>query len=225
MAGPAFGFRRQDLPGHHRGEVIHRSLSPNGRGLIHSIGRNKPFPFNPWIERRIFPGAYPPSLSEMTNIWEPQSFSVLDVENIRLHSALTLRHWHQRFEWSAEKIAEMFDESFVRAWRLYLASSIVAFETGWLQLFQVAFARPNVNDLPWSRAHLYQPPHEPGNGEHDGRIEATRLRRVRRAVWTRHWLPVVLWGLGPARALLWSLALFSRHDFAGASKIVSTGNV
>ncbi len=73
------------------GRVAQRSLGPNGRGLIHSIGRNYPAPLHPWIERRIFPGAYPPSLSEMAQIFEPCDLSVLDVENLRLHYARTLR--------------------------------------------------------------------------------------------------------------------------------------
>ena len=42
---------------------------------------------------RIFPGAYPPTLREMTDLFEPWGFSVLDVENLRLHYAQTLRHW------------------------------------------------------------------------------------------------------------------------------------
>ena len=41
--------------------VIRRALGGRGRGLIHSIGRNYPAPLQPWIEKRIFPGAYPPS--------------------------------------------------------------------------------------------------------------------------------------------------------------------
>src|SRR5262249_50669655 len=123
------------------GEVIDRALTDKGRGLVHSIGRNKPAPVDRWIERRIFPGSYPPSLAEMMRVFEPKELSVLDVENLRLHYAQTLRHWLGRFERSVECIREMFDERFVRMWRLYLAGSVAAFETGELQLFQVAFAR------------------------------------------------------------------------------------
>jgi len=50
----------------------------------------------------------------------------------------------------------MMDEEFVRAWRLYLAGSISAFDVGELQLFQVVFSRSANNQLPWSRAHLYR---------------------------------------------------------------------
>ena len=56
------------------GVTIDRVLRPHGVGLIHSIGRNRPAPMNAWIERRIFPGAYPPSPSEMTAIFEPFQF-------------------------------------------------------------------------------------------------------------------------------------------------------
>ena len=140
---------------HELRRVIYRCLDDNGRGLIHSIGRNQPNPFNPWIERRIFPGAYPPSLREMLEVVEDWDFSVLDVENLRQHYALTLKHWLQRFENASSRVKEMYDECFVRAWRLYLAGSIASFNTGDMQLFQVLFARGTSNDIPWTRAYLY----------------------------------------------------------------------
>lgn len=138
------------------GEAIDRVLSPNGRGLIHTIGRDSPGPMNEWIERRIFPGAYPPSLSEMTEIFEPMELSVLDVENLRLHYAKTLQHWWNRYEVNADRVREMFDEPFLRAWRLYLTGSIAAFTSGSLQLFQVVFNRHGSNEIPWTREYLYR---------------------------------------------------------------------
>ncbi|OGW38896.1 MAG: cyclopropane-fatty-acyl-phospholipid synthase, partial [Nitrospirae bacterium GWD2_57_9] len=137
------------------GTVIGRSLKENGRGLIHSIGRNKAEPMNAWLERRIFPGSYSPTLREMMEIFELSGFSIIDVENLRLHYAKTLEHWLGRFEQAKERIGTMFDEKFIRSWRLYLAGSIAAFAVGDLQLFQVVFAHPGKNDLPWTRAHLY----------------------------------------------------------------------
>jgi cyclopropane-fatty-acyl-phospholipid synthase len=139
------------------GQVAHRCLGGRGRGLIHSIGRNRPEPLQPWIERRIFPGAYPPSLAQMMHIFEPWNFSVLDVENLRLHYAQTLHHWLTRFEAASERVRHMFDAKFVRMWRLYLAGSIAGFTTGTLQLFQVVFAPGESNDIPWTRADLYAP--------------------------------------------------------------------
>ena len=130
-------------PDHHAelGAVIDRCLSPVGRGLIHSIGRDKPREVNPWIERRIFPGSYPPSLHQIMHFLEPHGFSILDVENLRLHYAETLRHWLARFDAAAAVVAELFDEAFVRAWRLYLTGSMAGFTSGSLQLFQLFVSR------------------------------------------------------------------------------------
>jgi cyclopropane-fatty-acyl-phospholipid synthase len=137
------------------GRVISQCLGSVGRGLIHSIGRNHPAAMHPWIEKRIFPGAHPPSLGEMMQIFEPWNLSILDVENIRLHYARTLRHWLELYEGATERVAGMFDEKFVRMWRLYLAGSIAGFTTGTLQLFQVLFAPGVNNDVPWTRDYIY----------------------------------------------------------------------
>jgi len=137
------------------GEVIDRCVKPEGRGLIHSIGRNQPVSLDAWIEQRIFPGAYPPTLKEMMDVFQPWGFSVLDVENLRLHYARTLERWLARYRAHEDQVAKMYDERFVRMWRLYLTGSIAAFTTGTLQLFQVLFARAGVNEIPWTRAWLY----------------------------------------------------------------------
>jgi cyclopropane-fatty-acyl-phospholipid synthase len=139
------------------GRLIGRVLESDGRGLLHSIGHVRPDPLNAWIEKRIFPGGYPPSLREMLEVLEPCGFSVLDVENLRLHYALTLRHWLARFEDAREQVARMYDERFVRTWRLYLCGSQAAFRAGEMQLFQVLFARGRSNRVPWTRGYLYDP--------------------------------------------------------------------
>ena len=77
------------------------------------------------------------------------------MENIRLHYALTLRHWLERYEGAVDRVRTMFDESFVRMWRLYLAGSIAAFETGTLQLFQVLFTTQENNRIPLTREFMY----------------------------------------------------------------------
>jgi cyclopropane-fatty-acyl-phospholipid synthase len=136
------------------GRVIDRSLTDEGRGLLHFIGRDRPAPLNPWIRKRIFPGAYPPTLPEVfEQVLEPHDFSVLDVENLRLHYAKTLEHWRRRFDEATGQVTTMFDDTFVRAWQLYLAGSQAAFTTGWMQLFQVMFSRGGSNAIPWTRVN------------------------------------------------------------------------
>lgn len=138
------------------GELIRGCLKPTGLGLIHTIGRNRWKPMHRWIDRRIFPGANPPSLKQMMDIFEDAGLSVLDVENLRLHYARTLDWWWRLYEESRDQVAHMFDENFVRMWRLYLAGSRAAFITGEMQLFQVVFAPGASNNVPMTRQHLYR---------------------------------------------------------------------
>jgi cyclopropane-fatty-acyl-phospholipid synthase len=139
------------------GRVIDRVLDKaHGRGLLHFIGRNVPMPFNEWVTKYIFPDAYAPPLGEvLERVLQPSGFSVLDVENLRLHYARTLALWLERFEDHVETIERMFDSRFVRMWRLYLTSAQGGFLTGDLQLFQVTFARALDNTRPWTRESLY----------------------------------------------------------------------
>ena len=140
---------------HALGEVIARTLKSSGLALIHSVGRNRPTPVNAWLEQRIFPGSYPPSLREMMAIFEPFNFSIIDVENLRLHYARTLREWLTRFDRAADTVRALYDEEFIRAWRLYLAGCSAAFFANSIQLFQVVCAPADNNDVPWTRTHVY----------------------------------------------------------------------
>jgi len=137
------------------GEVMHRCIGDSGRGLLHFIGRSHKGVFSRWIRKRIFPGAYAPTLAEAMDVLQPYRYAVLDVENLRPHYAKTLEHWLERFDRSTEQISSMYDPWFPRAWRLYLAGSMAAFRTGTLQLFQISFAGPRSTSIPWTRARLY----------------------------------------------------------------------
>jgi cyclopropane-fatty-acyl-phospholipid synthase len=138
------------------GRLIDSCLRPSGRGLIHTIGRNRAKRMHRWIDRRIFPGANPPSLKQMMDIFEGRNLSVLDVENLRLHYARTLHEWHMNYERAATRVTQLFDDKFLRMWRLYLLGSEAAFTTGELQLFQVTFAPGRSNSVPMTREHLYR---------------------------------------------------------------------
>lgn len=146
-------------PDHYQelGSVIDRCLTDRGTGLIHTIGQNSSMPMSPWFLQRIFPGSYPPTIREMMSVFEPWEFTVLDVENLRLHYAKTCEHWLERFEQHLNQVRDMFDESFIRAWRLYLSGCVANFSIGTLQLFQVVFSRPACNQVPWTRSHLLAP--------------------------------------------------------------------
>jgi cyclopropane-fatty-acyl-phospholipid synthase len=137
--------------------VLQRVIDrPGGRGLLHFIGRDRTRPLNAWTRRRIFPGAYAPTLAEvMTEVIEPARLSVLDVENLRLHYARTLRHWREQFTPAEAEVRARFGDAFCRAWRLYLAASEASFSIGSLQLFQVLFAPSSAGTVRWTRAEVY----------------------------------------------------------------------
>lgn len=137
------------------GSLIRRCLKPEGIGLVHSIGRSHPERMDPWIVKHIFPGGHVPSLSEMMSVFEPNRFQVLDVENLRLHYARTCADWLENFAAVADRVAEMYDEEFVRMWRLYLAGSSAGFRSGTLQLYQVLFAPPGSDRIPRTREYQY----------------------------------------------------------------------
>lgn len=143
--------------------VVRRTLKPEGLGLIHTIGRNRPGAVNGWIEKRIFPGSYVPSITELMRLFEEGGYSVLDVENLRLHYARTLEHWQQRYLAAREQVRADFDDNFARAWELYLAGARAGFIAGTMQLFQVVFAPADSNRLPDSRRDLYETPAAPAD--------------------------------------------------------------
>lgn len=163
-------------------EVIHRSIGDTGRGLLHFIGRNYPAVFSRWIRKHIFPGGFVPSLQQSLTVLEPKNYSVLDVENLRMHYAKTLEHWLERFEKSRQQVTAMYDSRFVRAWRLYLAGSIAAFRGGHLQLFQILFTGSQCEPIFWTRDPLYA---EAKYANASGAPEDAKVEKVREKVkWT-----------------------------------------
>jgi len=138
------------------GDVVRRTVRRDGgRGLLHFISRDTPCPLNPWVRRRIFPGAYTPTLAEVTTrVLEPAGMTVVDVENLRLHYARTLDHWLRRYENAMPSVRQTYGDTFARAWELYLAGSQAAFASGWMQLFQIVFIPQESVPPFWTRQEI-----------------------------------------------------------------------
>lgn len=66
---------------------------------------------------------------------------VTDCEFLRLHYAMTLRHWHERFDLNRARIADMYDEKFCRMWEFYLVSAEMMFRTGAQEVFHMQLSR------------------------------------------------------------------------------------
>jgi cyclopropane-fatty-acyl-phospholipid synthase len=131
-------------------------LKPGGLGLVHSIGNDRQMPADPWTEKYIFPGAQVPSIGRLVEGVTGQGMNLIDVENLRRHYALTIRGWLNNFEANADPIREMYDEQFVRRYKLYLEVSEASFLWGDNRLFQVLFSNGLTESTPYTRAHLYQ---------------------------------------------------------------------
>ena len=130
-------------------------LKTGGLALLHTIGKDTPSAGDPWTFNYIFPGGYIPTLQEIVKEMGKTGFSVLDVENLRLHYAKTLEMWAENFEGNIEKIRKLFDERFVRQWRLFLNSTATGFKYGNSRLFQILISNGLNNALPKTRAHVY----------------------------------------------------------------------
>ncbi|MFO1171959.1 MAG: cyclopropane-fatty-acyl-phospholipid synthase family protein [Hyphomicrobiaceae bacterium] len=121
---------------------VNQLMPDDGVMLLHSIGHmSPPSTASPWLRKYIFPGAYSPSLSEVFPVVERNRLWVTDCEFLRLHYAMTLEHWHRRFEENRARIAQMYDERFCRMWEFYLISAEMMFRTGAQEVFHMQLSR------------------------------------------------------------------------------------
>ncbi|MBF9233429.1 SAM-dependent methyltransferase [Microvirga alba] len=129
-------------------------LKNDGVMLLHTIGRSgTPYPTNPWIARYIFPGGHLPILSEMLPSIERAGLIVTDIEVLRLHYALTLQAWRERFMAHREEVLRLYDERFCRMWECYLAMSETAFRFQDAVVFQIQLAKRN-DAVPLTRDYI-----------------------------------------------------------------------
>ena len=129
-------------------------LKPGGLGLIHAVGNDIPYPDDPWTMKYMFPGSHVPALEQVVRDLARARLVILDIENLRMHYALTLEHWLERYERHFEEVAARFDERFARQWRLYWMVSITSFSHGGNRLFQTLFSKGLSNDILQTRAHI-----------------------------------------------------------------------
>jgi cyclopropane-fatty-acyl-phospholipid synthase len=121
---------------------VNRLLKDDGVMMLHSIGHmSPPGTASPWMRKYIFPGAYSPALSEVFPAVENNSLWVTDLEFLRVHYATTLRHWTDRFNANREKVAQMYDERFVRMFEFYLISAEMMFRTGSQEVFHMQISK------------------------------------------------------------------------------------
>ncbi len=130
-------------------------LKPGGIGLLHTIGKERYTTHDPWTMKYIFPGGYIPVLDHVIRTMGERELVPLDIENLRLHYAVTLDEWSKRFEAKTKEIKDLFDDRLVRTWRMFLNGSAATFRWGEIRLFQILFTNGLNNSLPMTREHVY----------------------------------------------------------------------
>jgi cyclopropane-fatty-acyl-phospholipid synthase len=138
-------------------DLVRERLPEDGIALIHTIGRRSPPGLsNSWTRRYIFPGGYIPAMSETMAAVERSGLVCADVEVLRRHYALTLKHWLKRFEAVRDQWVQRRGETFCRMWEFYLAASASSFLWRDLVVFQFQLAR-SLEAVPITRDYLYRP--------------------------------------------------------------------
>ena len=135
---------------------LKRLLKDDGIAVLHTIGKQTtPSPINAWVRHYIFPGAYLPTMSQLTPILEDQGMWLNDFENLRLHYAETLKAWDANFQRNRARVAEIYDEKFCRMWEFYLQSCEMGFRHAGLSVFQLQITK-SLDIAPLTRDHMFE---------------------------------------------------------------------
>jgi cyclopropane-fatty-acyl-phospholipid synthase len=135
--------------------ALYRALAPRGLLLNHgiiSLGAARPkgwrdrlearlWKRNAFIEQYVFPDGQLVPLQAVIGAAEGAGFETRDVESLREHYALTLRHWTSRLAANIERAVAIAGERTYRTWRLYMAASAHAFAAGNINVVQTLLSK------------------------------------------------------------------------------------
>lgn len=142
-----------------------RLLKPGGlyfhQASVRRGGRDpiKPTDTTKVITRFIFPGGELDTIGMTVTNLGRLGFETLDVEDMREHFELTLKHWEDRLYARREEAYALAGEARTRLWLIYFALFKKAFERGSVLVYQTVAQkrRPGPSGLPLDRASLYAP--------------------------------------------------------------------
>ncbi len=141
--------------------IIHELLKPGGLFLNHGITSDEPgwdhSVATRFINRHIFPDGELDTVSNVQGLMEDAKFEIFDVEGMRPHYALTLRHWVSRLESRSQEVISVVGERTYRIWRLYMTGCAIQFELGSTGIYQILAVRkePSLPKIPLTRQDLY----------------------------------------------------------------------
>ncbi len=141
-----------------------RLLRPGGAFLNHGIASSRSVPPRrgpSFVDRYVFPDGELVPVSATLAAAEESGLEVRDVESLREHYVLTLRHWARRLVANRDRALLAAGETAYRVWRLYLAGSAYGFRIGRTSVFQALLSKPadrGASGLPLTRADWYAAP-------------------------------------------------------------------
>jgi cyclopropane-fatty-acyl-phospholipid synthase len=134
------------------------SLSePRPRSLREKIFR-KFWRADAFIDTYVFPDGKLTAAHDVIASAEGAGFEVRDVESLREHYAMTLRHWVRSLEEKRVDATALVGEHHFRIWRLYMAASANAFASAAINVIQTLLAKPDAHgnsNIPLTREDLY----------------------------------------------------------------------
>jgi cyclopropane-fatty-acyl-phospholipid synthase len=136
-------------------------LKPGGVFLNHGITESMQREQNrgpSFIDKYVFPDGELLPISTSLRFAEEAGFEIRDVEGLREHYAMTLRHWVKRLEASRERAIALTSPETYRIWRIYMAGSAYGFETGRIGLYQSLLIKSGRRPprLPLTRCDWYR---------------------------------------------------------------------
>jgi cyclopropane-fatty-acyl-phospholipid synthase len=132
-------------------------LRSGGLFLNHGIARLEDRPPDPdtFISRYVFPDGELHPVTDIIAAMQSAELEVRDVESLREHYPLTLRHWVANLQTRRTEALAHAGEERARAWWLYMLASAQAFEAGEITVYQVLGARMGApHRLPLDRGAL-----------------------------------------------------------------------
>jgi cyclopropane-fatty-acyl-phospholipid synthase len=135
------------------------SLSaPRPRRLREKIFR-KFWKADAFIDTYVFPDGKLTAAHDVIAAAEGAGFEVRDVESLREHYAMTLRHWVRALEEKSDEATALVGDHHFRIWRLYMAASANAFTKAAINVIQTLLAKPDAHGhstIPLTREDLYR---------------------------------------------------------------------
>lgn len=141
--------------------TVRSVLKPGGLFLNHGITSDEPGwqrgVSSDFINRHVFPDGELDTVSNIQQCMETAGFEIFDVEGLRAHYAMTLRHWVSRLEANHEAAVRLVGERTYRIWRLYMTGCALQFEQGVTGIYQILAAgkEGKLPTLPLTRRDLY----------------------------------------------------------------------